>query len=79
MRDYLCEDGVKCAGIITYTEDLYIQIKAIETPLWEGYSEERIGITNEGYKKLFLEQQLEVARLGAMRVIGLKEKINLMK
>ena len=29
----------------------------------------------QGYKKLTTEQQLEVARLGAMRVIGLKEKL----
>ena len=28
------------------------------------------------YRKLFLEEQLQVARFGAMRAIKLKEKIN---
>lgn len=72
VRDYLFENAVKCAGIITYTEDLYIQIKAVKVDEARHY----IGIANPDYKKLFLEQQLELARLGAMRVIGLKEKIN---
>lgn len=76
VRDYLCENKVDCAGIITYTEDLYIQIKAVRIFSHFGEPKDYIGITNEGYKKLFLEQQLEIARLGAMRVIGLKEKIN---
>lgn len=71
VRDYLFENAVKCAGIITYTEDLYIQIKAVKVDETRHY----IGIANSDYKKLFLEQQLELARLGAMRVIGLKEKI----
>lgn len=71
VRDYLFENAVKCAGIITYTEDLYIQIKAVKVDETRHY----IGIANPDYKKLFLEQQLEIARLGAMRVIGLKEKM----
>lgn len=72
VRDYLFENVVKCAGIITYTEDLYIQIKSIKVNEKRCY----IGMSNPDCKKLFLEQQLELARLGAMRVIGLKEKIN---
>lgn len=75
VRDYLFENAVKCAGIITYTEALRIQIKAIKVPYWLDETKYSIGITNKDYKKLFLEQQLEIARLGAMRVIGLKEKI----
>ena len=31
--------------------------------------------TLTGYKKLFIEQQLELARLGTIRLIGLKEKL----
>ena len=33
-------------------------------------------IPNFNYRKLFLEEQLQVARFGAMRAIKLKEKIN---
>lgn len=75
VKDYLFENKVECAGIITYTEDLLIQIKAIKVTFWRNEIQDRIGITNSGFKKLFLEQQLEVARLGAMRVVGLKEKL----
>lgn len=50
------------AGIVTYAEDLFISI-------------ERIGETRR-CNKLTTEQMLEIARLGAMRVIQLKEKIN---
>lgn len=75
VRDYLFENEVKCAGIITYTEDLIIQIKEIKTRFWNNTTRDVVGITNRNYKKLFIEQQLEVARLGSMRVIGLKEKL----
>lgn len=76
VKNYLFDNIVKCAGIITYTEDLLIQIKPIKIPLWIDITKDSIGIPNNNYKRLFLEQQLELARLGAMRVIGLKEKIN---
>ena len=33
-------------------------------------------IPNFNYRKLFLEEQLQVARFGAIRAIKLKEKIN---
>ena len=33
-------------------------------------------VPNFNYRKLFLEEQLQVARFGAMRTILLKEKIN---
>lgn len=79
VKDYLFKEGVECAGIITYTEGLLIEIKAIKVPYWLDETRDCIGITNEGYRKLFIEQQLEVARLGAMRVVGLKEKINNIK
>ena len=78
VTDYLYENEITCAGIITYDDNLTITIRGVRMkPYFVGNPDEyRIGITQDGYKKLFLEQQLEVARLGAMRVIGLKEKIN---
>ena len=55
-------DLYKDRGIITYDEDGYIQIKKVAKQYYNP-------------KKLFLEQQLELARLGSMRVITLKKKI----
>lgn len=79
VKEYLFEKDIHCAGIITYTEDLIIEIKSIKLSSFSEEPRDYIGITNSGYKKLFLEQQLEIARLGAMRVVGLKEKINKLK
>lgn len=53
--------------VITYDEDLNIQFHPIECKDIEH---------NGKYRKLFLEEQLQVARFGAMRSIKLKEKIN---
>lgn len=78
VKDYLYEKDIDCAGIITYDEELGISIRAIrKKPFLKGEEPyDRLGITQPDYKKLFLEQQLEIARLGAMRVIGLKEKLS---
>ncbi|MBR8766023.1 hypothetical protein [Porphyromonas levii] len=61
VRKKLVELEIEYSGIITYSEDLDIKI----------YGSKQI----HPHRRLFLEEQLELARLGAMRVILLKEKI----
>ena len=56
----LSEENRRC-GIVTYREDGWITVKRKCPTL--------------SYTKLFLEQKLELARLGCLRVIGLKQKI----
>lgn len=53
--------------VITYDEDLNIEFHQIECNGIEH---------NSKYRKLFLEEQFQVARFGAMRAINIKEKIN---
>lgn len=78
VRDYLCEKNFYCSGIITYNEDLIIEKRPIRINLENGEFKDIIG-HHPSVKKLFIEQQLEIARLGAMRVIGLKDKITMLK
>lgn len=76
VKEYLYEHEVKCSGIITYNEVLYIEIRSATI---KGYMGDSFEVTNKSLpskKKLFLEQMLEIARLGAMRVVMLKEKLN---
>lgn len=74
VRDKLAEEEIEYTGIITYNEDLFIKFYPAKFKIWDGsYIEtERTMI---GASKLYLEQQLELARLGTMRVINLKEKL----
>lgn len=68
------ENKVNYSGIYLYDEYLNLQFR--------GYRVSQDDYQNrclQGYKKLTTEQQLEVARLGAMRVIGLKEKLTKIK
>lgn len=74
VRDYLCKKDFYCSGILTYDEELIIRKKTIRINLEDGEFRDIIG-HHPSIKKLFIEQQLEIARLGAMRVIGLKEKL----
>lgn len=67
VKDYLNDKDLTFTDIITYDEDLNIEFHKIEC---KNY------IPNFNYRKLFLEEQLQVARFGAMRAIKLKEKIN---
>lgn len=58
----LCkEHGYKVNGIILYTDDSKFKFERV--PNW------RVG------RKLFIEEQLQLARLGSMRAITLKNKI----
>lgn len=63
------ENGVVYSGIYFYDEYLNFQFHAARAD--DIYINRYIPC-----KKLFIEQQLEIARLASMRVIGLKEKIN---
>lgn len=67
VRDELSKRCVSYSGIITFDEDLIIR--------HHGY--DKNGHVREIYpnRKLFLEEQLQVARFGAIRSILLKEKL----
>lgn len=56
------KEGLKCSGVITYDENLYIRFP-------EPFCE----ITPN--QKLTAEQQFELARLGTMRVVTLKNRL----
>ena len=66
----LKEKRINHTGIITYDEELYITIHKRD---WDFTYDERPPFVYT--KKLFIEQRLELARLGAMRTILLKEKL----
>nr|DAW63151.1 MAG TPA: DNA repair protein MmcB-like protein [Caudoviricetes sp.] len=76
--DKLEEKNRNYSGIITYDEDLKIKLHGhrdrVKVNLEGAYSYRFI--TNKTYRKLYLEEQLEVARLGTIKVIKLKEKIS---
>lgn len=67
VQDFFKDKKVSFNTIITYDENLNITFHKIETKEY---------IPNFNYRKLFLEEQLQVARFGAMRAIKIKEKIN---
>jgi hypothetical protein len=55
------EESIKDIGILTYDEEKYIQVKKSARQYYNP-------------KKLFIEQQLELARLGTMRAVTMKKK-----
>jgi len=69
------KDGFDYTGIITYDEELNFvfhgrRFKAFSTDILREAYPQMLGA-----KKLFLEQRLELARLGTMRIVTLKENI----
>ena len=76
VYDYLYDNNVEYSGIITYDEDLFLEVyqKKVK-PFREGDDVSYHLLPMKNYRKLFLEEQLELARYGAMRGILLKEKI----
>ena len=76
VYDYLYENYIEYTGIITYDEDLFLEVyqKKVK-PFCEGDNVSYYSPAMQNYRKLFLEEQLELARYGAMRSILLKEKI----
>lgn len=73
VYDKLEDMKVDYTGLITYSEDLTIRFHGCRRVDSDGrhfycFTEQY------PYRKLFLEEQLQVARFGAMRAIKLKEK-----
>ncbi len=64
--EYLKDNNVDCYGVIVYNEkgDIGFEYRMLHQ------SSDRISV-----HKLYIEQQLYLAKLGSMRAIGLKEKI----
>ena len=67
VQQFLNDKEISFNSIITYDENLNIEFHTIKGKEYVPYF---------NYRKLFLEEQLQVARFGAMRAIKLKEKIN---
>lgn len=63
----LIEMEWQCDGVYSYNEDEDIRLSwhKVELPYKARLA-----------RKLFIEEQLQLARLGAMRVVALKEKLN---
>lgn len=76
VYDYLYENNIEYTGIITYDEDLFLEVyqKKVK-PFREGDNVSYYSPAMQNYRKLFLEEQLELARYGATRSMLLKEKI----
>lgn len=77
VLNYICDNEIKCSGIISYDEFLKIKINGCRyRSAFPHDNKEYYTVTglNMGGRKLFLEEQLQVARFGAMRAIKLKEK-----
>lgn len=70
-------DTFDYTGIITYDEELNLEFHQHRLKRIIDSKEECFEVYRKmiGAKKLYLEQRLELARLGAMRIITLKENI----
>lgn len=66
------ELAVDYTGIVTFDESLRIELHGHRTSYQGEYTFPYI--ERPTHRKLFLEEQLQIARLGAMKVVGLKEK-----
>lgn len=71
--DKLDELKIDYTGIITYDENLKITLHGHRCTNHDG-SYSYYFTAQHPYRKLFLEEQLQIARFGAMRAILLKEK-----
>lgn len=72
--DKLEELEVDYSGIITYSEDLKIVLHGHRWINYDGNYSYHITEQHPN-RKLFLEEQLQIARFGAMRAIKLKENV----
>lgn len=66
VLDFLSDKKRDYNELITYDEDLNFRFHTIKVGEY---------VPNFNFRKLFLEEQLQVARFGAMRAIKLKEKL----
>ena len=62
-------------GIITYDEELNLTFHGHRVKMFRSDDYRELYPQMWGEKKLYLEQKLELARLGTMRIITLKENI----
>lgn len=74
VYDKLTEEKRDYTGIITYDEDLKLKLHGFRYEDHMGKIAYRF-IEQYPHRKLFLEEQLQVARFGAMRAVMLKEKL----
>lgn len=74
VYDKLDEINVDYTGVITYSEDLKITLHGHRWVTHDGSYSYHFKAQHP-YRKLFLEEQLQIARFGAMRAIKLKEKL----
>lgn len=71
--DVLEEHDIFYSGIITYDEDLTLKIHGRRTRFTrDGQQQENYRVFQRSADPLYLEQRLELARLGSMRVITYK-------
>lgn len=68
-------DGFNYTGIITYDEDLNFIFHGQRFKSFHSDEYRELYPQMLGAKKLYLEQRLELARLGTMRIVTLKENI----
>lgn len=73
VYDKLDELKIDYTGIVTYDEHLKIMLHGHRWITHDG-SYSYYFVEHHPHRKLFLEEQLQVARFGAMRAIKLKEK-----
>lgn len=73
--DVLDQHDIFYSGIITYDEDLTLEIHGRRTRfIRDGQQQEHYSIFQRSADPLFFEQRLELARLCSMRVITYKKK-----
>lgn len=61
--EYINNNNIACNGVYSYTEELYIREHGVNSS------------ATRNYRKLTLEERLELARYGAMRSVMLKKKL----
>jgi hypothetical protein len=71
----LTELKANYTGVITYNENLQIVINGHRYINMSGEVKYNIYPEQYPFRKLFLEEQLQVARFGAMRAVMLREKL----
>lgn len=75
VYNFLEDKDIQYTGIITYDEELNIVINGREF-CYQDNKKTILFPTIGNYRKLFIEERLELARYGAMRSVLLKKKIN---
>ncbi len=72
VSERLIEEGWLPTGILTYSEELTFRYRSMSS---EFYGNTPVRLFSDSPRPLSLEQQLELARLGAMRQVSLRKRI----